>query len=146
MKPDDLNILLTCKACSGSVAALADKCPHCGAPNDWRHPKIEAFYKDLANIGTAQPFSVWCNKTSVWGETAAKPALWAQIFFGLSLVVAALLSLVFSWWIVFVTAFVGGIVMATVQTKKSFRADLAAETWASNDNEFWRPVIERLRP
>ena len=142
----ELAALIECDTCHGSIAKLAEKCPHCGAPNGWRHPKIEAFYKDLPTIGTAQRFSVWSDKTAVWGETAPKTMLWAQVFVWTSMVFGVLLSLVFAWWAVFVIALVGGAVQAAAQGKKTFRADLAAETWFSNDDKFWWPVIEKLRP
>lgn len=139
--------LIECMTCHTPIAALAEECPKCAAPNAWQHPHIEAFITQRATIPTTRKFNYWNNKTSIWGETKARAPWWAKavaIMIGLPGFAYSMLS----GQVIWLPALLGfglAIFLHFTAKKEWFKADLKAKTWASNNEKFWRPVRELLK-
>jgi hypothetical protein len=140
-----MNHLITCKTCEKQLAALAETCPGCGAPNDWVHEDIQRFISAGATVPTARPFTYSNNKTHLSGQTAPRSPLWAWVVSAL-LFLASMLGFVLLGWVA--TFVLGGlciVVLRLTQTTDYFQADLQARSWSSSNDRFWLPVRQLLK-
>lgn len=55
---------------------MADKCPGCGAPNSWIHPRIKHFLSVKDQTSMSKPFTFQWNKTEMCGSTEVKLPWW----------------------------------------------------------------------
>lgn len=133
--------LFQCEACQKEISTLADKCPGCGAPNNWIHPKIKHFLSVKDQIGIADGWNYKYTKTELCGSTV--PTL--------------------PWWLWFVVLFcavpgfafgiIPGMIIAPIAyyilklmygKTYSFKADLKNGTWQSDNDAIWQPVRAAL--
>jgi hypothetical protein len=148
--------LIKCEACNKDISTLADKCPGCGAPNNWIHPNIKHFLSMKDQTGMSKRFIFHRNKTEIWGETAVQGLpwyVWIAVIF--SFLILLWLGGMFSG-IIFGAMFEslviligGGYVVFKVARKftltKNFKANLQLGTWWSDDDDFWLPVRSILK-
>ena len=72
--------LCPCTSCGQVIATTADKCPGCGAPNKWVHPKIKQLIEGPGLVAEKMKYSY--TKTTVSGATekdipfAIKAGMW----------------------------------------------------------------------
>ncbi len=135
------NLTLTsCTACAKEISTLADKCPNCGAPNEWVHPHIRIFMADMPQ-NTSKKYFVFHNKTQIWGNTEKKFPWWMWII------------IIFCSAPGFAFGFIPGLIIAPIAyylllnmygNKLEFFADFQKGTWTSNDDSFWKPIRSKL--
>lgn len=130
--------LTLCNACGKQISIHSDKCPSCGAPNNWKHPEIIRFEAATSNdIPITMPFDYKCLGTQISGQTKTKLAwyFWVIIvccaFPGLfiGIVPGLIIAPIMIW---FFTAVYG--------KKETFVADVQEGTWTSSNEDFWKPV------
>lgn len=69
--------LTKCGACGKEISCLADRCPSCGAPNDWVHPKIQHFIDSTDDkFEVSKEYDYEYNKLRLTGYTEKKTPLW----------------------------------------------------------------------
>jgi hypothetical protein len=137
--------LISCKTCSGQLAALADACPACGAPNDWVHEDIRRFISEGPKIATTKSFNYSNTKTTLTGQTASRSPVWAWAL-GAVVFLAAMVGF-FMWgiWATLLLGALAGLVIKLPARPDYFQADLQARTWTSSNERFWRPVRQLLK-
>ena len=142
--------LIGCKACSKNISVLADKCPACGAPNDWVHPDVTKFINN-DNIDTSERFTYRWNKAEVWGQTGTKVPTRVMVI-GVLIFLAIYFPLGFfgsfgflfgpiNIFIVIGFGFVFGLILTAMYgERKTFHANLLDRTWTSSADQFWYPI------
>jgi hypothetical protein len=131
-----------CETCAKTISVLADKCPTCGAPNDWIHPDIKSLISRKNTIGVSKPFTLQWNKTEVWGETKLKVPWWAWLIFALTAPFSAFGSIVVG---LLISALCAAVLLPLVGKKQTFKANLQTGAWESSDDKFWQSVRSALR-
>lgn len=134
--------LVPCSVCKNEIGTQADVCPKCGSPNTWTHPRIQAMYQ-TKTFNTPRGFNFWHKGAEVWGQSIYHTP---GAYIGAAIILfMALLSGIFS---LFIGPVIGGVllVMFWRRTAKidTFKANLVANTWESNNPQFWQPVADFL--
>jgi hypothetical protein len=143
--------LTDCKACATRISILADKCPSCGAPNDWIHPDIKRLLEVRSEIGTAEKFKLEWNNIEAWGKTRKKTSrlvsfLALLIFLGIYLPLGFLGTIGKGLGPINIFLVIGLALLMVVLLdplfgkNKVFHANLQARSWTSSDDSFWQPV------
>lgn len=146
--------LVECSSCEKSMAKTAKTCPHCGALNDWVHPKIKQFLANISTVSAPRRFQCWNSSTEIWGESPERSfaiVVWpltigAWFFLGTvlmnalgnprgSFILTAIITLPFGFlasWLLKSNAV-------------AFKANLETGVWSSNDDDFWASVRTALK-
>lgn len=137
------NGLIPCSTCSYEIGTQAEKCPQCGSPNSWTHPKIKEML-EAKSVNTTRQFEFWHKGAEVWGESVYHSAI-AYIGAVIILIIA-----IFS--ILFTSIFgplIGGVFLVLfwrgTAKKDTFKTNIVTGTWESSNDKFWQPVIEFLK-
>ena len=137
--------LIDCKTCGGKLAALAEACPGCGAPNDWMHEDIQRFVEASSAVATSRPFSYSQSKTTLSGQTELRTPIWAWMLAAFVCLASTLAFFFFPLWAVLIGGAACGVILKGTQRADYFQADLQARTWVSSNERFWQPVRQMLR-
>jgi hypothetical protein len=131
--------LCACVACSQQIGVQAITCPHCGTPNDWMHPLLQAVLN-----GTDKPepasraYNFQCKGATINGWCNYRPiGAWATIT---ALVLLVLFFSLSNIWITILLGFGIGGVLTFYKKSETFKADLSAGTWVCSNQYFWAPV------
>lgn len=135
-----MNELIECKTCGKAIASLAEACPSCGAPNDWLHPDIAHFLSIKDATGISRPFNYTTTKTTVSGQTAAKPPVWAWVIAAMISGIAAFLFMLSGFLWAFIVGVFAAVVLNSTRRFDHFHADVANRSWTSSNDRFWKPV------
>lgn len=150
-----MNRLIECAACSNEIAILSVACPKCGNPNNWIDPRIASALKVSKDAFSPSPASEVRFKNTaltIQGKTetfsSKKWFLWLflinivpyLVYYYLALylfipITFALLAFTF------VTTIISGYFS---MTKYSFEASIDPPSWRSSNDEYWKPVREKL--
>ena len=144
--------LIKCSSCGKDIAIGAEKCPNCGAKNDWTHPAIAKLkdhtfsdiefkceYSGLKAVGVHED-----PKKKHYESMMQLFVLWCVVSIPLSMfgkMTLALLGGVGS--ILFFGSFI--FILISYEDKR-FEADFSEGSlnWGSTDDEFWKPVKDLL--
>jgi hypothetical protein len=137
--------LIDCLTCEKQMAALADKCPHCGAPNGWVHERIQRFIAAGDSIATTKRFNYTHTKTELTGFTGREDPLWVRLTCTAICLFGAVVSIFFGWMPVVLAIVLSCVLFwANQRPAATFHADFERGTWTSTDEAFWKPVRELL--
>lgn len=121
--------------------------PESGRDGQWTHPGILSFTNEAIRL--AEPCTYEYKGTDLWGTTKGRGC--ENVSFLLSAVVACMAVgfwipafLKVSFVLVILLALALGLSPPSRKPVRQFHLNLATEppVWSSNDDEFWRPVME----
>lgn len=134
--------LINCESCNHPHSILADKCPQCGAPNNWIHPAIKHFLSIKDQIGTTKEFKFQWNKVEIWGYTETKLPWYIKIFIFFGFISGVLFGII-PGFIIAILMYLS--LSKTFGGKYNFKANLLDKKWESSNEKFWKPVRDVLK-
>ena len=140
--------VIDCLACSNKVSVLAEKCPSCGNPVKWTHPKILEFINMKDSGFCDKEFNFEYKAYSISGETAPELSVIEKIF----AVVGFISFIIFCTTLPFFIALIsGGIIGLSyafykmkLSNKYTFEADLLSGKWESTNDKLFSKVRDFL--
>ncbi|HQP88857.1 MAG TPA: hypothetical protein PLL76_21590 [Thermoanaerobaculia bacterium] len=143
-----LSKLISCSACSHSIAFNAETCPSCGAQNTFVHPGVQAFLSAADRL--PMRFQYRYTGLRIVGETADPQskilAVGGVVTAMMALSIAAVFVLGASTTFLFGSVVAMALLVAVAPFVKSrgkrFTADFSSGelAWWSDDDKFWLPV------